>query len=64
MPRLRDHRKESLLTVAHPSYCEVLQFRPSPKIHFFFNPGSIRVDGCYAKLKRLSYLTRRAATPD
>jgi len=33
-------------------------------MHFLFNPRSIRINRRYAELKRLSYLTRRMATPD
>ena len=53
-----------LLAVAHPPYGEMLQFSPTPKIHFLFNPRSIRVDGCHAEPKRLSDLTRRTAASD
>ena len=57
-------RNGKLLAVAHPPYGEMLQLSPASKIHFLFNPRSIRVDGCDAQLKRLGYLTRRPPTPD
>jgi hypothetical protein len=53
-----------LLALAYPPYGEVLQFSGSPEMHFLFNPRSIRINRRYAELKRLSYLTRRMATPD
>ena len=50
---------ERLLTVANPPNREVLQFNGISEIHFFLNPGSVRVDRRYAEVERFGDLTLR-----